>query len=118
MQVQPPKPPPFGCNAPCHRRRAWLNNHLLFLLSLSCCIALSFSHTTIDRRGGYAAGNPARLGRQSALCVLVLCLVARLESRARQSVSLPALLNVGESPLRVAAIYLFPNTRQRRRQRV
>lgn len=43
VQVQPPKPPPFGCNAPCHRRRAWLNNHLLFLLSLSlsCCIALS-----------------------------------------------------------------------------
>lgn len=118
MQVPPPKPPPFGCNAPCHRRRAWLNNHLLFLLSLLLHRSLSFSHTTIDRRGGYAAGNPARLGRQSALCVLVLCLVARLESRARQSVSLPSLLNVGESPLRVAAIYLFLNTRQRRRQRV
>lgn len=44
MQVQPPKPPPFGCNAPCHRRRAWLNNHLLFLLSLSLSLAVSLSH--------------------------------------------------------------------------
>lgn len=84
MQVQPPKPPPFGCNAPC-QSRAWLNNHLLFLLSFSLspahclalilafALALSFSlwlygsatHTTIDRRKGHAEGNP-RLGCHSA----------------------------------------------------